>query len=208
MKADIYKINNRKSTKKAELPDSIFGIEPNNDAIYHAIRVEMANKRQGSHKVKGRSEVRGGGKKPWRQKGTGRARIGTIRAPHWRGGGIVFGPQPRDYSMKINHKVKQLARKSALSYKTSEENLKIVEDFSFEVPKTRQVVEILRALDLENVKTTLVIAKSDENLLKSCRNIPYLRVREADKVSTYDILDSNILLVQVSALNRISEVLN
>jgi large subunit ribosomal protein L4 len=190
-----------------ELPEAVFGIEPHDHAIYLDVKAYLANQRQGTHKTKKRSEVRGGGRKPWRQKGTGRARQGSIRAPHWVGGGRVFGPVPRDYRQEVNRKVKRLARLSALSYKARSGAIRVVEDFDFEVPKTRRFVELLRNLGLEGQKVLLLTPATQPNLYKSGRNLPKVQVLEAPKVTTYDILNAQVLVFEESAVNRLVEVL-
>ena len=143
MTLDIFKIDGKSQGKKAKLDDAIFGIEPNDHAIYLTVKAFLANQRQGTHKAKERAEVRGGGKKPWRQKGRGTARAGTIRSPLWIGGGTIFGPRPRDYRQKLPKKLRQLARKSALSYKAKDEQLMVVEDFTFEKPATKDFVTMI-----------------------------------------------------------------
>jgi large subunit ribosomal protein L4 len=203
MKIDIYKIDGKTSGKKIELADDIFGIEPNDHAIYLAVKAYLANQRQGTHKAKERSEVRGGGRKPWRQKGRGTARAGTTRSPIWIGGGTTFGPRPRDYNQKLPKKVKHLARKSALSSKVKEKQLLVVEDFTFEQPKTQEFASILNALDLNDKKILLLTGKTDANIYKSGRNIPKVNVMEASKASTYNILNSQLLVLQKSAVNEL-----
>jgi large subunit ribosomal protein L4 len=181
----------------------VFGIEPHEHAMYQAVRVYLANRRQGTHKTKGRTEVRGGGKKPWRQKGTGRARVGTSRSPLWVGGGSIFGPKPRDYSLNLTKKMKDLARKSALSHKARESQIKVIEDFSFEEPKTKQMVSVLTALGLEKIKTLLLLADTNTTIYKSGRNLQNLGIVEARKASTYDLLNNQMLLIQKSALGSL-----
>jgi len=210
MELAVYKTDGSKSEETVKLAPEIFEIEPNDHAIHQAVRVYLANQRQGTHQTKERSDVRGGGKKPWRQKGRGTARAGTTRSPLWVGGGTIFGPHPRDYSMKLPKKVKQLARKSALAYKAKDGQIMLVEDFTIavpdkddpekKVPKTKEMVNILKALALDSKKTLLLVPKPDMNLIKSCRNIPKLRVLEARNASTYDILDNQMLLIQKSAV--------
>jgi large subunit ribosomal protein L4 len=204
MELEVYKIDGTTSGEKIALPDEIFGIEPHAHAIYQAVRLYLASQRQGTHKVKGRTEVRGGGRKPWRQKGTGRARVGTIRSPLWIGGGAIHGPQPRNYGFKLPRKVKELARKSALSQKVRDEQIRIVEDFTFDEPKTKQVASLLTALGLDKTKTTLVLAKNDKNVAKSARNIRNFAVLEAANASTYELLDNKMLLIQKSAVDVLS----
>ncbi len=203
MNVDIYKIDGKSSGKKIKLDEDIFGIEPNEHAIYLAVKAHLANKRQGTHKAKERSEVRGGGRKPWRQKGRGTARAGTTRSPIWVGGGTTFGPRPRDYSQKLSKKVKQLARKSALSSKLKDKQLMVIEDFTFEEPKTKEFVSILNAFELNGKKVLLLTGKTDLNVYKSGRNIPKVNVMEASKASTYNILNSQLLILQKGAVDEI-----
>ena len=203
MKIEIYKIDGKTSGEKIELADDIFGIEPNHHAIYLAVKAYLANQRQGTHKAKERSEVRGGGRKPWRQKGRGTARAGTTRSPIWIGGGTTFGPRPRNYTQKLPKKVKQLARKSALSSKAKEKQLLVVEDFTFEQPKTKEFASILNALDLADKKILLLTGKTDLNVHKSGRNIPRVNIMEASKASTYNILNSQLLVLQKSAVKEL-----
>ncbi|HEX9656446.1 MAG TPA: 50S ribosomal protein L4 [Bacteroidota bacterium] len=200
MELEVYKKNGTASGEKVKLAVEIFGIEPNAHAIYQAVRVYMNNQRQGTAKVKTRSEVRGGGKKPFKQKGTGQARQGTRRSPLMPGGGSIFGPQPRDYSMTLPLKVKKLARKSALSHKAKNGEIKIVEDFSLEAPRTKEIVSILKALSLNEKKTLLLMPSNDGNVVKSGRNIPRFAVVVADKASTYDLVNNQVLLIQKSAV--------
>jgi large subunit ribosomal protein L4 len=203
MKLDLYKIDGTTASKKVELDDEIFGIEPNDHAIYLAVKSYLANQRQGTHKAKERSEVRGGGKKPWKQKGRGGARAGTTRSPLWIGGGTIFGPRPRNYRQNLPKKVKNLARKSALSYKVKDEQLYIVEDFNFEQPKTKEFLNILNALEVNGKKVLLLTNGTLEFVYKSGRNIPKVKVLEANKASTYDILNNQVLLMQKSALDTV-----
>ena len=205
MNLDIYKIDGQSSGKKAKLDDAIFGIEPNDHAIYLTVKAFLANQRQGTHKAKERAEVRGGGKKPWRQKGRGTARAGTIRSPLWIGGGTIFGPRPRDYRQKLTKKLRQLARKSALSYKAKDEQLMVIEDFTFEKPATKDFVSMINALNLNGKKILLLTGKNDTNIYKSGRNISKVNVLEASKASTYDILNNQLLILQKSAIDAISE---
>ncbi len=191
-----------------ELNPAIFEIEPNDHAIYMDVRSIMANQRQGTHKVKSRAEVRGGGRKPYRQKGTGGARRGSQRSPLLIGGGAIFGPRPHDYVVKINKKLKQLARKSALSYKAKAAAIVVVEDFKLEQIKTKEMAAVLKNLGLSDKKTLFLTAGKDETLYKSGRNIPYLAVLEAQKASTYDILNCKTLLLQKSAVKVLEENLS
>ncbi len=207
MQVDVYKIDGSMSGEKVELDPSIFEIKPNDHAIYQAVRSIQANQRQGTHKVKPRNEVSGGGKKPFKQKKTGRARAGTTRSPLWIGGGSIFGPMPHDYVVKLPLKVRKLARKSALSYKAKDGAVKVVEDFSFDTIKTKKVASVLKALALQTKKTLLLTKATDQILVKSGRNIEKLQVREADKASTYEILNNQVLLIQKSAIDALQHSL-
>ncbi len=200
MELDVYKRDGTKSGETVKLSPGIFEIKPNDHAIYQAVRAYLAHQRQGTHDTKERGEVRGGGRKPWRQKHTGRARAGSIRSPLWIGGGTIFGPHPHDYTIKLPVRVKKLARKSALSYKAKDAHIVVVEDFTFETPKTKEMAAMLKALSLHEKKTLLLVLKSDQKVLKSGRNIPTLNILEADKASTYDILNNQMLLIQKSAV--------
>ena len=208
MTIDVLKIDGSKSGEKIELADCIFAIEPNDHAIYLDVKAYLANQRQGTHKAKERGEVRGGGKKPWKQKGRGGARAGTIRSPLWVGGGTIFGPRPRDYRQDLPKKVKQLARKSALSYKVKDEQLIVVEDFSFDKPKTKDFVNVLESLKLTGKKVLLLTGDYKPEVYKSGRNIPKVQVLEASKASTYDLLNNQVLLMQKSAVNVIENILS
>ncbi|MCG8376396.1 MAG: 50S ribosomal protein L4 [Chlorobiales bacterium] len=189
------------------LADSVFAAEVSEHAMYLDVKSIMANRRQGTHKVKNRSEVRGGGKKPYRQKGTGHARQGSTRSPLMVGGGSIFGPEPRDYGLKINKKVKRLARCSALTSKAGEGRIVVVEDFVFDQIKTKQMAEILKNLGLDSKKTLMLMPEHSDTVVKSGRNISGLNVVVADKASTYDILDSQTVLMQKTALKKIEETL-
>ena len=207
MELEVYKKDGTKSGETVTLAPEVFEITPNDHAIYQAVRSIQANQRQGTHKVKGRSEVRGGGKKPFKQKKTGRARAGTTRSGLWVGGGSIFGPHPHDYVVKLPAKVRTLARKSALSYKAKDNSIVVVEDFSLEAPKTKELTTVLKALSLFGKKTLLLTTKNEESLYKSGRNIPTVSVREAGKASTYDILDTQVLLIQKSAVEILQKSL-
>ncbi len=199
MKVQSYTTSGSNSGEVA-LNEGVFGIEPNPHVVYHAVRTHLANKRQGTSKAKERSEVRGGGKKPWRQKGRGTARAGSSRSPLWVGGGTIFGPRPRNYRMKFPIKMKQLARKSAYAMKAADQQIMVVEDFSAPNAKTKEVATVLSALALSATKTLLLVAGYDANLWRAGRNIPNLQIREVANVSTYDLLNNQILLIQKSAL--------
>ncbi len=201
MTLDVLKIDGSKSGEKIELAESIFWIEPNDHAIYLAVKAFLANQRQGTHKAKERSEVRGGGKKPWRQKGRGGARAGTTRSPLWVGGGTIFGPRPRNYRQDLPLKVKRLARKSAFSYKVKDEQLIIVEDFNFDQPKTKDFVKILDSLKVSGKKVLMLTNGLQSAVYKSGRNLPKVKVIEAAKASTYDILNNQVLILQKSTVD-------
>lgn len=208
MKLDVLKIDGTKSGETIELSDAIFAVEPNDHVIYLTVKSYLANQRQGTHKAKERSEVHGGGKKPWRQKGRGGARAGTTRSPLWVGGGSIFGPKPRDYRQKINKKVNALARRSALSYKAKANQIMIVEDFNFEAPKTKQLSEVLSALQIAGKKTLLLTPGTLQNVYRSGKNIPTMNIIEAKNASAYDILNNQVLLLQKSAVNELVSAFN
>lgn len=199
MLVDVYKTDGTVSGQ-VELNDGVFSVEPNHHVLYLASKVYLANQRQGTHKSKERGEIRGGGKKPWRQKGRGGARAGTTRSPLWVGGGRIFGPKPRDYRLKIPRKVAMLAKKSALSLKITEERLMVVENFNYEAPKTKDFASLLQALKLDGKKVLFLTAGHNENVYKSGRNIEKIKVLSAQSVSTYDILNSQVLLLQSGAV--------
>jgi large subunit ribosomal protein L4 len=205
MKLPILTTEGTDSGNEAELADSIFGIEPNETVIYEDVRRYMANQRQGTSNTKERGQVRGGGRKAYRQKGTGRARRGSIRSPLLKGGGTVFGPSPRDYSFKMSKKSRELARKSAWSAKANDEALKIIDDISLDEPKTSKVADMLEALEVDNRKVLILTAETDEVLYKSARNIPDVDVLEADKPTTYQILDAEVILIQEDAIDVLQE---
>lgn len=206
MELEIYKKDGLASGEKIDLPEKVFSIEPNDHAIYQAVRSTMVNKRQGNASTKNRSAARGGGRKPWRQKGRGVARAGTIRSPLWVGGGRVFGPLPRDLKMKLPKKMKLLAKKSALTYKALQNEIKIIEDFELEAAKTKEMFFILKNIELDSTKVLLVTPSTNETILKAGRNIPNLTIRSAGDLNTYDILNCQVMLVQKSALDKIKEV--
>lgn len=207
MELKVLKIDGTETTETVNLPDEVFNIEPNNHLIYQAVRVYLTNQRQGTNKTKERAEVRGGGKKPFRQKGTGRARQGTSRSPLMPGGGTIFGPKPRNYRLSLPKKAAKLARKSALSLKAKENQIKVVEDFSFESPKTKDLQSILKALNLDSTKTLLLLPDTNQNLYKSGRNLPKCNVMISDKVATYDLLDNKMILMQKSAVENLCKSL-
>ncbi|MDA3954232.1 MAG: 50S ribosomal protein L4 [Bacteroidales bacterium] len=194
MELSIVNITGKETGKKVTLNDSIFKIEPNDHAIYLDVKQYLANQRQGTHKSKERSEIAGSTRKIKRQKGTGTARAGSIKSPIFRGGGRVFGPKPRDYSFKLNKKVKQLARMSALSYKADSKMIKVLEDFNFEVPKTKEFIEFRNNLEVADKKMLLVLSEQNKNIYLSSRNIRDVKVVTVSELSTYDIMNAKVLL--------------
>ncbi len=189
-----------------ELNDAIFGIEPNEAVLFQALVQQRASLRQGNHKVKNRSEVAGGGRKPWRQKGTGRARQGSIRSPQWRGGGIVFGPTPRSYTFKLPKKVRRLALLSALSTKVREESMIILEGLAFDAPKTKDFIKVLSDLSVEK-KALIVTADLDETVALSARNVPGISVVTATGINVLDLIGHDKLIMTKAAVQKIEEVL-
>lgn len=189
-----------------ELTESVFGIEPNTHVLNEAVLMQRASLRQGTHAVKNRSAVRGGGRKPWRQKGTGRARQGSIRSPQWVGGGVVFGPTPRSYSYKLPKKVRRLALKSALSSKVKENNIVVLESLSLEKPKTKEVVNMLAALNVEQ-KALIVTTEKDENVIRSANNLQNVKVLTVDQVNVLDLLTHDTLILTKDAAEKAGEVL-
>jgi large subunit ribosomal protein L4 len=207
MELKVYKIDGSESGETVKLPDEVFAIEPNTHLIYQAVRSFLANKRQGTHKTKERGEVHGGGKKPFRQKGTGGARRGTNRSPVMVGGGTIFGPKPHKYSVDIPLKAARLARRSALSLKAKENEITIVEDFNFEKPKTKDLHAILQSLKLDDTKTLFLLTEKNDSLYKSGRNIKNLNVRISDKAATYDLVNNKMILIQKSAIDNLCKSL-
>jgi len=203
MKIDIINIDGQSTGKQVDLPEDIFGVEPNEHAVYLAVKLHLANKRQGTNKTKERGEVKGSTKKIKRQKGTGTARAGDIKNPLFRGGGRVFGPRPRTYDMKVNKKVRALARKSALSDKQSQGNLVVVEDFTLEAPKTKQFKGILDKLNISDKKAVLVTGDMDKHLYLSSRNLPKTSVTRAADLNTYEIVKAQTLVLSEGAIEQI-----
>jgi len=189
-----------------ELNDAVFGIEPNTHVLHDAVVMQQASKRQGTHAVKNRSAVSGGGRKPWRQKGTGRARQGSIRSPQWVGGGVVFGPTPRSYAYKLPKKVRRLALRSALSTKVKEESLIVLEGLTIEVPKTKEIIKLLAALNI-NGKALIVTNQKDEVVAKSASNLQNVKVLHASQINTLDILAYDRMIITKDAAESIGEVL-
>jgi large subunit ribosomal protein L4 len=208
MEVTVLKYSGEKTTKKVTLADSVFGIEPNDHAIYLDVKSFLANQRQGTHKSKQRNEIAGSSKKIKKQKGTGGARAGNIKNPQFKGGGRIFGPTPRDYSFKLNKKVKDLARKSALSYKAKDSSISILEDFTFESAKTKQYLSLLSSLSLNDKKTLLVLADKNKNVVLSGRNVPNAKITTVDQINTYDVMNADNLIFVESSLGKIENLLN
>lgn len=206
MEIAIYNVSGKDTGKKAVLKDEIFGIEPNNHAIYLDVKQYLANQRQGTHKSKQRNEVAGSTRKLKKQKGTGGARAGSILSPLFVGGGRVFGPVPRDYSFKLNKKLKQLARKSALAYKVKGEALTVVEDFAMEVPKTKEFIGITKNLNLEGKKILLVLPESNANVAPSARNLQNVKVVLASNINTYDVMNAGNIVLAEGSVNVINQM--
>lgn len=205
MKLEVLSIQGEKTGRVVELPEDIFGIAPNEHAVYLAAKLYLANQRQGTHKAKERSEISGSTRKLKRQKGTGTARAGDINNPLFRGGGRVFGPRPRDYSFKLNRKVKRLARKSVLSAKLSSGNLLVVEDFSFNAPKTKEYLKFLGALDLASKRSVVVTADYEKEVMLSSRNVKNTTVVRAADLNTYEIMNAHTLVISEAAVEKIKE---
>ena len=201
MEVAVVNINGKETGRKVKLDDSIFGIEPNDHAIYLDTKQFLANQRQGTAKSKERGEIAGSTMKIKRQKGTGTARAGSIKNPLFRGGGRVFGPKPRFYGFKLNKKVKQLARKSALSYKASTNNIIVLEDFSFEAPQTKEMVKMGNILNIANKKSLFVLSEQNKNIYLSSRNVQGVEVITAGELSTYNIMKASTLVLVESAVD-------
>ncbi|MFK8103321.1 MAG: 50S ribosomal protein L4 [Saprospiraceae bacterium] len=204
MKVEVVNIEGKKTGKSVELPDSVFGIEPNEHAIYLAVKQYNAAQRQGTHKAKERGEIVGSTRKIKRQKGTGTARAGSIKSGLFRGGGRIFGPRPRAYDIKLNKKVKQLARKSALSSKATAGQLIVMEDFTFDTPQTKQYLSILRNLELDQKKTLLVTGDHDKTLYLSCRNLKKSDVSRAQDLNVYQMLNAQTLILSEAAIEQLT----
>lgn len=208
MELAVYNINGEKTDRTVELNDAIFGIEPNDHAIYLDVKLIMANRRQGTHMAKDRSLIAGSTRKIKRQKGTGTARAGSIKSPLFKGGGRIFGPTPRDYSFKLNKKVKRLARKSALSYKATTENITVLEDFNFDAPKTQEFLKLLKSFDLTDKKVLLVTPGTNENVYLSTRNLKKVKYLNSNNLNTYDVLNATRLLIVESSVKVLDELFN
>ncbi len=208
MEIAIIQSTGKSTGRKANLSEEIFGIEPNDHAIYLDVKSYLANQRQGTHKSKQRNEIAGSSKKIKKQKGTGGARAGNIKNPQFKGGGRVFGPVPRDYSFKLNKKVKDLARKSALTYKAKDNSIAVVEDFSFDTQKTKNYIAFLKSIAADQQKTLLVLPESNRNIALAGRNIKNTKVITASQINTYDLLQADKLLLLEGAVEKISNILN
>lgn len=206
MEVAIYNISGAETGKKATLNDAIFGIEPNNHAIYLDVKQYLANKRQGTHKSKQRNEVAGSTRKLKKQKGTGGARSGSILSPLFPGGGRVFGPVPRDYSFKLNKKLKQLARKSALTYKAKENVITVVEDFAMEAPKTKEFIAITKNLKLEDKKILLVLPETNPVISLSARNLQNVKVIPASNLNTYDVMNAASIVLAETSIEAVNQM--
>ncbi|MAX80826.1 MAG: 50S ribosomal protein L4 [Crocinitomicaceae bacterium] len=208
MELAVHKIDGKASSKKVTLKDEIFGIEPNEHVIYLDVKQYLANQRQGTHKAKERAEISGSTRKIKKQKGTGTARAGSIKSPVFKGGGRVFGPQPRDYGFKLNKKVKKLARKSALTIKAKDNAITVLEDFNFETPKTKEFIKILDNLKVADKKSLLVLSESNKNVYLSARNLKGAKVLTSSELSTYDLMNASHLILSEGAVEKIETILS
>ena len=205
---ELQVLNNQgKKTSTIKVDEAIFGLTPNKDAVHRSVLSEMANSRQGTHSTKSRGMVRGGGKTPWKQKGRGVARAGTIRSPLWKGGGAVFGPEPHGYNNKLPKRISRLARCSVLSSKVAEGNLLVVEDFSIDSHKTSEFISILEHLELKNKKLTLLLSEHNDNLDKSVRNLKNVHIVDSKKASTYDLIDCDVLVMDKASIKILTDIL-
>lgn len=206
MEINVLNTTGKDTGRKVELNDQIFGIQPNDHAIYLDVKQYLANQRQGTHKAKQRSEIAGSTRKIKKQKGTGTARAGSIKSPIFRGGGRVFGPMPRDYRFKLNKKLKQLARKSAFSYKLNKNSIMVIEDFNFESPKTKEFVSICNNLNLLDKKTVFVLREPNNNIYLSSRNLQKQKVVIASNVNTYEIMNANTIVLVESSIDVLNKM--
>jgi large subunit ribosomal protein L4 len=207
MEVKVLNVSGKETGAKVQLPESVFGIEPNDHAIYLDVKQYLANQRQGTHKAKQRNEIAGSTRKLYKQKGTGGARAGSVKSPLFNGGGRVFGPQPRDYSFKLNKKLKSLARNSALSYKAKDSNIVVIEDFSFDAVKTKSYIQLTADLNVSDVKTLLVLGAANNNVYLSSRNLKKTKVIVANQLNTYDVLNAGKLILTTGALKTLEEAL-
>jgi len=206
MELNVVNIEGKETNRKVELPDSIFGIEPNDHAIYLDVKQYLANQRQGTHKSKERGEISGSTRKIKKQKGTGTARAGSIKSPIFKGGGRVFGPRPRNYGFKLNKKVKRLARMSALAYKAKEQAIVVVEDFNFDTPKTKEFANIRKNLNVADKRSLLVVPGVNKNVYLSSRNLPKSEVTTIEELNTYEILKAKSLVLFESSVEKLGEL--
>jgi large subunit ribosomal protein L4 len=207
MKVDIYNIKGQATGRQIDLPEDVFGIEPNEHVIYLAVKQYLAGRRSGTHSAKEKSQLSGSTRKLVKQKGTGGARKGSIKSPLFRGGARVFGPRPRDYSFKLNKKVKSLAKKSVLSTKLNTDTLKIVEDFNFETPKTKNYLDLLQNFGIQNKKSLLVTSELNENIYLSCRNIQGADISAVEGLNVYDIINASTVLISEKSVELLSQSL-
>ena len=207
MELAVLNTQGKETGRKVVLSDAVFGVEANDHAIYLDVKQYLADQRQGTHKSKQRNEVAGSTRKLKRQKGTGGARCGSIKSPLFPGGGRIFGPQPRDYSFKLNKKLKRLARRSALSYKMKDEAIKVVEDFAIEAPRTKTIVAMMNGLKVSDKKILVVLPESNRNILLSARNLQNVKVIPAANLNTYDVMNASSVLIAEGAVNVINEML-
>jgi large subunit ribosomal protein L4 len=208
MEVKVFDKSGKATSKSVKLEDSIFAVEPNDHAIYLDVKQHLANKRQGTHKSKERADIVGSTRKIKKQKGTGTARAGSIKSPVFRGGGRVFGPRPRNYSFKLNKKLKRVARKSALSYKAQESNIMVIEDFNFEAPKTKDFINLISNMNLSNEKVLLVVSNENNNVYMASRNLSRTKVIAAESVNTYDVLNAGKVIIAKSSIEIIEKALN
>jgi len=207
MEVNVVNVSGKETGAKVQLSESVFGIEPNDHAIYLDVKQFLANQRQGTHKSKQRNEIAGSTRKLYKQKGTGGARAGSVKSPLFNGGGRVFGPQPRDYSFKLNKKLKVLARKSALSYKAKDSSIVVVEDFTFDTVKTKSYIQLTTDLNVGDVRTLLVLGTANNNVYLSSRNLKKTKVILAEQLNTYDVLNAGKLILTTGALKTLEEAL-
>ncbi len=208
MDVSVVKYSGETTGRKIDLSSEVFGIEPNDHAIWLDVKSYLANQRQGTAKSKQRNEISGSSKKIKKQKGTGGARAGNIKNPQFKGGGRIFGPQPRDYSFKLNKKVKDLARKSALTYKAKDNAIAVLEDFNFDAPKTKHYTTLLKSLSFQDKKTLLVLPETNLNIVKSGRNIQNTKIITVNQINTYDVMNADQLIFVESSVNKIGSILN
>lgn len=208
MDISVVKYTGEDTGRKVSLSEEVYGIEPNDHAIYLDVKQYLANQRQGTHKAKERAEIAGSTRKIKKQKGTGTARAGSLKSPVFRGGGRIFGPRPRNYSFKLNKKLKELARKSALTYKAKDGGISVVEDFNFESPRTKDYIKMLEALALQDCKTLLVLGEKNDNVILSGRNLKNTKVVSVDSINTYDVLHADSVILSESSIEKIDNILN